>query len=462
MRYGKFWLSWLALVIGLAAYLGYALTRNDAKVYLVGDMTHAHHQIELACDSCHGDAPFGGLEIMQTACVDCHADDLKAGDDSHPKAKFTDPRNADRVAKLDARYCVTCHVEHKPEITRAMGVTLPDDFCVECHADIATERSSHAGLEFDTCASAGCHNFHDNQALYEDFLLKHADAPALQPVARRPVAGKNALRDALTRHPVITLTAQDADTPTAFQADQRISYDWETTAHAQAAVNCSDCHTQDLHDGAGPLWRAKPGPQACQQCHTHEVKGFLGGLHGMRRAVELPPMRPADAQLPMHKARANSVLSCNSCHSAHQFDRTRAAAVACLTCHADEHSNNYQDSPHAALWRQEQAGTLPAGSGVSCATCHLPREAHVVNGVKVVLAQHNQNANLRPNEKMLRTVCMDCHGLGFAIDALADADLIKRNFNGQPATHIPSIDWAVRRLETEATSGSSTQREGMQ
>jgi hypothetical protein len=40
---------------------------------------------------------------------------------------------------------------------------------------------------------------------------------------------------------------------------------------------------------------------------------------------------------------------------------------------------------------------------------------------------------------MIRQVCLRCHGLGFTIDALADADLIKRNFRGRPNVHIESL-----------------------
>ena len=59
------------------------------------------------------------------------------------------------------------------------------DFCVACHSegdqDVRWDRPSHADLAFDTCASAGCHNYHDNRALYEDFLVEHAGGPALAP-----------------------------------------------------------------------------------------------------------------------------------------------------------------------------------------------------------------------------------------------------------------------------------------
>ena len=62
-----------------------------------------------------------------------------------------------------------------------------------------------------------------------------------------------------------------------------------------------------------------------------------------------------------------------------------------------------------------------------------------------MLVAHNQNATLRPNEKMLRPACLNCHGLGYAIDALADKKLINNNFNGLPEKHIQSIDMALDR-----------------
>ena len=59
--------------------------------------------------------------------------------------------------------------------------------------------------------------------------------------------------------------------------------------------------------------------------------------------------------------------------------------------------------------------------------------------------QHNQNQNLRPNEKMARGVCLTCHGLGFALDALADRALIEKNFNGQPKHQVRSLEMAEER-----------------
>ncbi len=124
------WLLWLSLSVSAALVaLTIIVYGGNRAISLIGRTTSGHHQIELACDACHTSV-FGGAEVLQNACVKCHGAELKAANDAHPQSKFTDPRNADRTAVLDARYCVTCHQEHRPGITRAMGVTMPDDYCV--------------------------------------------------------------------------------------------------------------------------------------------------------------------------------------------------------------------------------------------------------------------------------------------------------------------------------------------
>ena len=70
----------------------------------------------------------------------------------------------------------------------------------------------------------------------------------------------------------------------------------------------------------------------------------------------------------------------------------------------------------------------------------MPR---VEEGGKVHV-QHNQNYNLRPNEKMIRSVCMSCHGLEFSLNSLADSLLIEKCFQGQPTVTIDSAQMAKR------------------
>jgi len=119
------WFAWVLITGIMSAYLASRMKGRDATVFLPGATTHGHYQIEVNCNVCHD--PMMG--VKEQACLDCHGADLKAVNDSHPKNKFTDPRNADRVAALDARQCVTCHREHVPDQTRAMGLTLPEDYC---------------------------------------------------------------------------------------------------------------------------------------------------------------------------------------------------------------------------------------------------------------------------------------------------------------------------------------------
>ena len=412
----------------------------DRTVFLPGETTDGHYQIELDCDACHTEG-FGGREAMQQACVECHGAELKRVDDSQPKTKFTDPRNADRVALLDARECVTCHREHRPEITSTMGLSLPTDYCYRCHEDVGEERPTHADLPFDSCSNVGCHNFHDNRALYEDFLVEHRDEPALRSPARVRWADWPRAAAASRREP---LGAEDHDAPADLPDLERWVAEWVGTSHAEAGTTCGDCH----RDTSG-AWSDTVAVEQCGACHENEEAGFLASRHGMRLARSLPPMRPALARAAMHPEAADLALDCNACHGAHDFDTKQAAAESCLTCHADDHSLAWEETQHAALWRAEVAGEGAPGTGVSCATCHLPRGTDPRNASRSAVF-HNQSDYLRPREKMIRSSCLECHGLPFSLDALADPALVTRNYEGRPATHVESIHFAtILRWELE-------------
>lgn len=457
-RHRGLWLLWITLTLGLFAWLGYdMLAREDKQVFMPGPLTGGHHQIGVACAACHSD-PLGGTDIIQEACVDCHGADRKKPFDSHPRTKFTDPRNADRLENINALVCITCHVEHRPEITAKHGVTQPADFCFHCHADIGEDRPSHQGMAFDTCRNSGCHNFHNNRALYTDFLVKHLNEPDLleqRTLPEREFAGiLEELEDyPADRYPVQPLAASDSDAPRAVHLDSGGFSDWLETAHARAGVNCSACHQAGSGGDTASAWNDHPERSACAQCHALEVTRFERGKHGMRLAAGLSPMTPAQARLPMKTDAAHRELGCTSCHGAHRFDAREAAVNACLGCHDDRHSRAYRASPHYRLWQQELAGAGEPGSGVSCASCHMPRVNFDVNDwVSRIMVEHNQNATLSPNEKMIRPACLHCHGLGFTLDALADPALIDTNFRGRPQVHVDSMDMAEadkRRAEEE-------------
>lgn len=469
------WSIWLiASICGAAILVGGMFFGGKTRAaLLIGATTHGHHQIEMSCSTCHTSA-FGGTEVIEKTCKSCHEDELKKFKDSHPIKKFRDPRNADRLEKLAANKCITCHTEHKPNITHEMGVTLPTDYCALCHQDVFKNRPSHEGLGFDTCATAGCHNYHDNTALYEDFLEKHNDAPWL---SANPLS-KQRTED-ITIEPVgdaITELAL-ANAPKAHAGDSKIMSEWLASSHAKAGVNCAGCHAPEEKkaDKISANWIEKPGHAQCATCHSGEAETWLLGKHGMRMAKDLKveedglygffkdkpmsPMRPELARLPMHSDVGHKELSCNSCHSGHSFSTAESQVKACVSCHNDDHTQAYFQSKHYELWKAEKAGTGEKGSGISCASCHMPRKWHEGEWEEVLITNHNQSANLRPNEKMIRSVCMDCHGLGFAIDALADKKLLKNNFQGKPSAHIPSIDWTMKRIEEIKKKKQAERRE---
>lgn len=473
-RTARLWTLWTLSTLAAALVLvaGMVYGGSTRANLLIGRTTDGHHQIELACEACHT-RPFADKDAMQQACVGCHGDDLKESKDSHPKKKFTDPRNADRLKMLAATECITCHTEHKPESTHAMGVTLPLDYCALCHENIGKDRPSHKDLAFSTCASAGCHNYHDNRALYEDYLEKHASEPDVLP---KPIVALKAEPPPKSDAARPITSIEQADAPSAIRVEAKISSEWLATAHAKGGVQCSGCHApgSDTADKIAATWIERPDHTVCATCHKSEMKTFTQGRHGMRladglkseraglfglfRDKPLTPMRTALARLPMSKQAASKELTCTTCHGAHSFDTAKAEVDACLGCHDDQHSKSYIGSPHHKLLAAERAGSGASGSGVSCATCHLPRATleDPETYEERLLVTHNQNANLRPNEKMIRTVCMNCHGLGFSIDALADANLVARNFAGLPSARVESIQWVMKRLEDREGRSSET------
>jgi formate-dependent nitrite reductase cytochrome c552 subunit len=447
------WLFWfIGTLCGAAALVAAMISPGHQWPFLIGETSSGHYQIELACKACHL-TPFGGKEALQQSCIDCHGEELKLANDSHPAKKFNDPRNADRLEKLNAQLCLTCHREHKPRLTNAIGVTIPDDFCRLCHETIGEERLSHKDLSFSSCTTSGCHNYHDNRVLYEDFLLKHAGQPdnAEQPLIALKASPHSPSLQRSVSGRAGPLGADRADAPTE-KHSAVILAEWSADAHARNGVNCSDCHLVTREETA-KVWTDEPDLVICMNCHGQEVRSFTEGKHGMRLRpgpVPLAPMRPELARQPMKVLAYGRELGCTSCHSAHSFDIVKAQVEACLGCHDDTHSRAYIGSPHHRLWQAELTGQAQKGSGVSCASCHMPLiKADGGAGDAWIFVNHNQNDNLRPSEKMIRSICNDCHGLQFSLDALADDRLALSNYAGHPIIRVRSIDWARQRQQAE-------------
>jgi len=224
---------------------------------------------------------------------------------------------------------------------------------------------------------------------------------------------------------------------------QKIEQQWQGSAHALAEVNCSSCH-QNKETKA---FVAIPTEESCQSCHESSVDTFLLGKHGIRTLEGLSPLTPRMAHLPMKDSSLDKLVNCNTCHNVHTVDTYQASVDSCLTCHRDNHSLNYKNSPHAQVFRK--IGTLPRpnADSVTCATCHLPRE---VAGDKV-LVNHNNTYTLKPRDRMVKEVCMNCHGVEHAYNSIFDDELVEANFARPPNQKLPPFQ-LVRDLEKKRSS----------
>ncbi len=157
---------WAVVAATLFGAVWFATTMTvggDRSALLIGETTDAHHQLEMACETCHAAPAFSSTakaeKALNRACRKCHGKELKAAEDSHPRKKFRNPRMAAYWEKLDGRLCTSCHIEHRPEIARASAVTVAMDFCVACHSEGEQDvRSDREGQNVSAHAlHAGAH-----------------------------------------------------------------------------------------------------------------------------------------------------------------------------------------------------------------------------------------------------------------------------------------------------------------
>lgn len=400
----------VALVaVGLGGALSWGFAVKERRLLLPGTTSDAHHVFDQACTACH--APFEGPQTDR--CTRCHEHDLEGS--LHKAAQFDDPRWADSRQRLDVTRCVTCHREHRPT---ARNVTVAATFCFECHDDVVERRPSHRDFGPASCQNAGCHNYHDDRGLNAAFLTRRLGGADTRAGAAMPVWGGAAVGG----------TPSAALHPAAVEGAAAAVAAWEPSAHATAGVGCPDCHAD-----RGGAFDAHPGMAVCQRCHADELSTFQEGKHGVRGALGLAPLRAADARLPMKPGAAARTMTCSACHDPHTVDTRRAAVEACLGCHDDGHSRAFAASKHAATITAAGGTGRHSPAAVTCATCHLARVAGAGGRVYV---DHNNNRTLRPRDRMLRAVCLECHGLELAFAALLDDGLVATNFGGPPR-HVP-------------------------
>ncbi|MEM1368334.1 MAG: hypothetical protein AAGG02_10010 [Cyanobacteria bacterium P01_H01_bin.15] len=214
---------------------------------------------------------------------------------------------------------------------------------------------------------------------------------------------------------------------------QQIDQAWQLSVHALNDINCSSCHVS--HETQEFV--AVPDQESCRGCHEQSVDTFLYGKHGIRIHEGLSPLTPAMSHLPMLADARDKAMNCNTCHDVHSVNTVAASVDSCLTCHDDTHSQNYLASKHGQMWLADQVSLpRPSANAVSCSTCHLPRHEEG----SVVLVNHNNTYNLKPRDRMVKDVCLNCHGVEFAYNSIFDDDLIENNFAEEPKLKMETFD----------------------
>jgi hypothetical protein len=167
-------------ILAVVAALGLSFDSPVNRILAPGVMTPGHENI--SCRACHKPAPgtirqqiqanlrywvglraegadFGNAPVTATACASCHV--RKA--DTHPTYRFKEPRFLDAVNRLDARDCLTCHIEH-----RDRRVLAKADECQLCHDRLVVKNdpldAPHRTLisNADWASCLGCHDYHGN------------------------------------------------------------------------------------------------------------------------------------------------------------------------------------------------------------------------------------------------------------------------------------------------------------
>lgn len=237
---------------------------------------------------------------------------------------------------------------------------------------------------------------------------------------------------------------------TTEQELDEITAQWQTSAHGLNDVNCASCHQNE----ETKEFIETPNHESCQSCHEQSVDTFLLSKHGIRLLEEKSPLTPAMARLPMKHDAMDQQMNCNACHNVHSANTVEASVDACLTCHNDNHSLNYQNSKHAELFADSKELPRPGAGAVSCATCHLPRVVDDRLETPVVHVNHNNTYNLKPQDRMVGDVCMNCHGIEYSYNSIFDPELVEANFDRSPTLDLQTFD-LMKAAEERRTGNAS-------
>ncbi len=209
------------------------------------------------------------------------------------------------------------------------------------------------------------------------------------------------------------------------KASAGLTHQWKNSAHAQANVNCLDCHQAheddvDAIEHEGSVIATIVSPRDCGRCHETEFKQQKGSVHAQAVSIiknRMPALSEHFGSPSINDAgcakchgskvvvrgdgtldpatwpnsgigRINpdgSVGSCSSCHGRHQFSKAQAREPgACTYCHSGPDSPDkaiYESSKHGMMYEAHKGDMNMASdqwiagrdysAAPTCVTCHM-------------------------------------------------------------------------------------------
>jgi len=288
--------------------------------------------------------------------------------------------------------CLRCHNDRGPvEIFAVRG-------CVGCHEDV------HRGKQGAECAS--CHRETD---------WGIGDSLALHERTRFPLFGVHASVECWRCHP----------------GAQVANFD-------RTAVQCENCHQQDLASATNPNHAAQGWTKDCENCHS--TSGWTSGDFN-------------HSWWPLSGAHAAPPRVCSDCHPGGNYAGTQSA---CVACHQQAFDAT-QSPPHG-----------PSGFPTSCQACHNTTSWQPATFTHSGVGFALDGAHLSPPldcvachvggnySGTLPTDCAGCHQSDF--DATSNPDHRALGFPTQCANcHTTAPNWTPVHMDHTGLTGSCQQ-----
>lgn len=138
------------------------------------------------------------------------------------------------------------------------------------------------------------------------------------------------------------------------KASAGLTRQWQDSAHAEAGVNCMDCHQAeqsepDAVEHEGRIIATVVSPKDCGRCHTAEFEEQQGSVHAEAYAI-------IEGRVPA---------------LAHNFTGAAMQTAGCDQCHGSVVKVNGDGTLDPATWPNSGIGRInPDGSKGSCSSCH--------------------------------------------------------------------------------------------